>query len=207
LIGGAVAASKLAEDAGASHPLLAGFVGVGLVFTLLIEQVIARAVALVDPERALRATLVAAGLTYFPLLPVAEPAFRVLRWVRETFRARREGSEPDEDDVRAYLDVGEEEGILEGHEGSLIEGVLEFSDAIVREVMTPRTEMAAISETASMDELASLVTRTKHSRIPIFRGSIDHIVGFVHARDLFKHWGGEPKANTVGELASAVHIV
>lgn len=207
LIGGAVAASRLAEQAGASHPLLAGFAGVAVVFTLLIEQVIARAITLVDPERAFRATLVAAGLVYFPLLPVAEPAYRVLRWVRETFRPRAEDAEPDEDDVRAYLDVGEEEGILEGHEGSLIQGVLEFSDTIVREVMTPRTEMAALPESAAMDELASLVTRTRHSRIPIYRGSIDHVVGFVHARDLFKHWGGERKAHTVGELASAVHVV
>jgi CBS domain containing-hemolysin-like protein len=207
LIGAAVAASYFAEDAGVRHPLLAGFLAVALVFTLLIEQVVARAVSLVNPEKALRATILAAGIVYVPLLPIAEPAYRLLGWVRRTFVGARDGAPPDEEDVRAYLDVGEEEGILEAHEGTLIESVIEFSDTLVREVMTPRTEMAALPETARLEDLVSLVVGSRHSRIPVYRGSIDHVVGFVHARELFQFWSRPPVDRTVGELASPVHVV
>ena len=207
LVGAAVAASHFAEDAGVRHSLLAGFIAVALVFTLLIEQVVARAVSLVNPERAFRATILAAGIVYVPLLPIAEPAYRLLRWVRKTFVGARDDAPPDEEDVRAYLDVGEEEGILEAHEGTLIESVIEFSDTLVREVMTPRTEMAALPEAARLDDLVSLVVESRHSRIPIYRGSIDQVVGFVHARELFQFWRQPPLDRTVGELASPVHVV
>src|SRR5262245_6943772 len=180
LIGAAVTAARLADVLGAIHPLLAGFVAVVFVFTILIEQIGARAVVLINPQKAFQATLPAAGFVYLPLLPVAEPLYRLLLWVREASRPKSEDAEPDEEDVRAYLDVGEEEGILEAEEGSLVESVIDFTGTLVREVMTPRTEMATVSEGASVEELVAFVAKSRHSRIPIYRGSIDHVVGFVN---------------------------
>jgi probable rRNA maturation factor len=108
LIGAAVAAARLAEVLGADHPLLYGFIGVAFVFTLLIEQIGARAVVLINPEKAFRTTLPAAAVAYLPLLPLAEPLYRLLVWVRDASKRKDEDEEADEEDVRAYLDVGEE---------------------------------------------------------------------------------------------------
>jgi len=206
LIGAAVAAARLAETLGAAHPLLAGFVSVVFVFTILIEQIGARAVVLINPESAFRATLPAAAVVYFPLIPVAEPLYRLLLWVREASRRKDEDEEPDDEDVRAYLDVGEEEGILEAEEGSLVESVIDFTGTLVREVMTPRTEMGAVPESATLAELVEFVAKSRHSRIPIYRGSIDHIIGFVNTRDLFVHWKKD-EALRASELARPVHVV
>jgi magnesium and cobalt transporter len=66
--------------------------------------------------------------------------------------------------------------------------------------------MGAVPESASMAELVACVAKSRHSRIPIFRGSIDHVVGFVNTRDLFESWGKDesPRAS---DLARPVHIV
>jgi putative hemolysin len=206
LIGAAVAAARLAEVLGAVHPLLSGFIAVVFVFTILIEQIGARAAVLINPESAFRATLPAAAFVYFPLIPLAEPLYRLLLWVREASRRKDEDEEPNEEDVRAYLDVGEEEGILEAEEGSLVESVIDFTGTLVREVMTPRTEITAVPEGASLAELIEFVAKSRHSRIPIFRGSIDHILGFVNTRDLFVHWGKDENLRA-SEMARPVHVV
>jgi putative hemolysin len=205
LVGAAVVAAQLAEEIGWQRPLLASFLAVALLF-VLIEQLGARAIALIDPERALLITLPAAGLVHYPLLPLSWPLYQVLLWVRRRFPLNEEMEEPAEEDVKAYLAVGEDEGILEQEEGSLIESVIDFSGTLVREVMTPRTEMAAIPESSTIRDLVAFVAKVRHSRIPVYRGSIDHVVGFVNTRDIFEHWGREA-APSVASLVRPVHVV
>jgi len=206
LIGAALAAARACALLGATHPLAAAFAIVSALFTLTIEQLVARAVALVNPERAFAYTLPAAGLIHYPLLPVSTPVNRVLRWARARFPEPEGEGEPGEEDVRAYLAVGEEEGILEAGEGTLIESVIDFSDTLVREVMTPRTEMAAIPESATLAELVEVVARVRHSRIPVYRGTVDHVVGIVNTRDVFEHWG-ETGAIRAVDLSRPVSVV
>src|SRR4030095_5434269 len=148
----------------------------------------------------------AAAFVYSPLIPLADPLYRLLLWVREASRRKDEDEEPNEEDVRAYLDVGDEEGILEAEEGSLVESVIDFTGTLVREVMTPRTEITAVPEGASLAELIEVVAKSRQSRIPIFRGSIDHILGFVNTRDLFVHWGKDENLRA-SEMARPVHVV
>lgn len=102
-----------------------------------------------------------------------------------------ENSEDDEEEasdreIRAFLDMGEAAGIIEGEEGEIMESLVEFFDTTVREVMTPRTEMVAVAESASWNDLMSLFTETHKSRIPVYRETIDHVVGLVHVKQLIK---------------------
>ena len=69
-------------------------------------------------------------------------------------------------------------------EGRLIENVVEFHDAVVREVMTPRTEIVAVPESATLADLHDLMAERRHSRVPVFREQIDNIEGVVHLKDL-----------------------
>jgi putative hemolysin len=90
-----------------------------------------------------------------------------------------------DDEVRAYIDVGEEEGILEEGEGKLVQSIVDFGDRIAREVMTPRVEIQAMDVNGTTQALARLFSDTKYSRIPIYERDVDHIVGIVHVKDLF----------------------
>jgi magnesium and cobalt transporter len=70
----------------------------------------------------------------------------------------------------------------------MIQSILEFRDTLVREVMIPRTEMVAISSDAPIEEIIDLITRYGHTRIPVYSGSIDNIVGILNVKDLLKFW-------------------
>jgi CBS domain containing-hemolysin-like protein len=90
------------------------------------------------------------------------------------------------EDIAALITAGEEEGIIEEGDRKLIQSAAEFSSKTVREVMTPRPNIVAIDQNASLEELRDLVVREQYSRIPVIDGLIDVVLGFVHVRDLYE---------------------
>ncbi|MCP3177531.1 hemolysin family protein [Desulfuromonas sp. KJ2020] len=94
-----------------------------------------------------------------------------------------------EKDLQDIIEQSEEEGLINEGEGDMLHSIFEFGDTIVREVMVPRTDMVCCSLTASLDELLEAIISSGHSRIPIYEGSNDRIVGMVYAKDLLRFWG------------------
>ncbi len=108
------------------------------------------------------------------------------------------------DDIKTLVDVGSEEGEIDDEERSIIHSLINAKDTVVREVMTPRTEMDALEEDdATLDALIGLIVEKRHSRIPIYSDSIDNIRGIVFAKELlpFLHIGTEheKKAFSLGK--------
>ncbi len=136
-------------------------------------------------EPSLRSLIAISHVFYYLFWPLLFP----LRWTMSRVEARRDentaGDEVSDDEVRAYIDVGEEEGILEEGEGRLVQSIVDFGDRIAREVMTPRVEIQAFDVSGSTPALAALFSETKYSRIPVFERDVDHVVGIVHVKDLF----------------------
>jgi CBS domain containing-hemolysin-like protein len=97
---------------------------------------------------------------------------------------REDEGEVTEDEIEAFIDVGTREGILDPGEDDLIQRVIDFGDAVVRSVMTPRIDMVCAPVSSSLETLAELFLSSKHSRIPVYEDSVDHIVGILHIRDL-----------------------
>ncbi len=113
----------------------------------------------------------------------------------ESVEAAEEDEEEASDrEIRAFLDVGEAAGIIEGEEGEILESLVEFFDTTVREVMTPRTDMVAVPESASWEELMETFGKTHKSRVPVFRETVDDVVGVVHVKNLIRDFieGGRP---------------
>ncbi len=90
-----------------------------------------------------------------------------------------------EDELVVMIDEIQEEGILEQHEGELIRSAIEFDDIFVDEVLTPRVDVIAADKSVSESELKDIFRKTGYSRIPIYDGTIDRIVGVVSAKDFF----------------------
>jgi len=90
------------------------------------------------------------------------------------------------ENVEAFIAAGAEEGILEEEDRKLIQSVVAFGDKSVREVMTPRPSIVAISVDKSLEDLRQLVIHEQYSRIPVYRENIDNMIGFVHVRDMFE---------------------
>lgn len=89
-----------------------------------------------------------------------------------------------EDEIKTIVSVGAEEGVIESEEEEMIHSIFDFTDTIAREVMVPRTDMAAVEVDESLRDLLSVVTHTGHSRIPVYKESMDQIQGVAYAKDL-----------------------
>ena len=90
-----------------------------------------------------------------------------------------------EEEIRNLVDSAGETGEMESDETELIHSVLEFSDTVAREIMTPRTDLDAVPIDINPYDLVELIQESGHSRIPIYEGRDDDIVGIIHAKDLF----------------------
>jgi putative hemolysin len=88
------------------------------------------------------------------------------------------------DEIRLLVAQGHEQGVVEQDEREMIQGVFEFSETVAREVMTPRIDIIAVPVEVTLEELVALVVQEGHSRLPVFEGSIDSVVGVLLTKDL-----------------------
>ena len=89
-----------------------------------------------------------------------------------------------EDDIKTLVNVGVEQNVLEEGERELIHSIIEFGDTIVREVMTPRTDMIAVAATAPAKRALDLVIADGYSKLPVYDETVDNVIGVVHDREL-----------------------
>jgi putative hemolysin len=90
-----------------------------------------------------------------------------------------------DEEVQAYIDVGEEAGVIEPAEGKLLQSIVDFGDRLAHEIMTPRIDVLAFDARQQIEILAKMFSESKYSRIPIYETSIDQITGIVHIKELF----------------------
>lgn len=91
-----------------------------------------------------------------------------------------------EEEIRHMIDVAEQEEEIEEEERELIHSIFEFGDTIVREVMVPRTDMVVVEAEASVGDALERIIKAGYSRIPIYEGDTDNIVGVLYAKDLLR---------------------
>jgi putative hemolysin len=120
------------------------------------------------------------------------PLYLVLRTIKKWLnRFQPQGPDHDmtEDDFSTIIDKQEAEGTLDAHEAELIQSAIEFSETAVKDVLTPIEKMVALPESALQSEdLPNLLISLKFSRIPIYRGSLQHIVGILSVRTYFQNY-------------------
>ncbi len=100
-----------------------------------------------------------------------------------------------EEELRLLMDLGAEEGVIEEEEKEMIHGVFEFGDTMVREIMTQRTDMKRLDVNTTFSEVLGFVIETGHSRIPVYEGNIDNIIGILYAKDLLQYMSDEKSFN------------
>ncbi len=93
-----------------------------------------------------------------------------------------------EEEIKTLVDAGSEEGVLEDEEKEMIYSIIRFGDTVAREVMVPRIDIVALDIDAGLDDALELIIKEGHSRIPIYRETIDNIEGVLYAKDLLEVW-------------------
>ena len=174
------------------QPLPMAFVTMVFCF-LLFREVVPNIVARKNPEKVLVLLLPAFRIYARVVNPISRPLARLVSYFVSN------GGKPEEkateEEVQAFLDAGKEEGILEGDKERMVQSILYLGDKVVREVMTPRTEIVAIPENATVGELRALFAEQKYSRVPVYREDLDHVVGLVYVIDLIAAHESPPQAS------------
>jgi len=139
------------------------------------------------------------------LRPLAAPLIRLSPAPKAAVTDVEE-EEATEAEIQAYLAAGEAAGIFEGGEGEYVESLVDFFDTVVREVMTPRTEMVTVADTDSYRRLLEVFAETRKSRIPVYHETVDRIIGVAHVKSLVAHLlrGEEPP---IADLARECPVV
>jgi CBS domain containing-hemolysin-like protein len=99
-----------------------------------------------------------------------------------------------QEEIKTMVDAGEEGGVIEEEEKEMIYSIFEIGETMAREIMVPRTDMLALDVSTPLHEAVSAALAAGHSRIPVYDGTVDNIVGLLYAKDLLRVWqeGGQP---------------
>ena len=112
-----------------------------------------------------------------------------------------------ENELEFLISVSEKEGVLENQKKEMLHSIFEISDTYAKEVLIPRTEMIAISVTASIDSIVDLAKETGYSRIPVYEGSLDNIIGILYVKDLLKFFIGDLKQLDLKKILRKVYFI
>jgi len=117
-----------------------------------------------------------------------KPYFFSLDKIFNTFKKEEKRQEEDvsEKEIKAYIDMGMEQGFLEEKERIMLENIIDFSETLVNEIMTPRTDMVVVSFDSTYEEVKETFMESNFSRLPVIENSLDNIKGIIFLKDFFK---------------------
>ena len=178
---------------------------------ILIGKLVPRTAALARPEHYAR--LVALPLLAFswivkPLtVLISVPFRRASREIRERVPAGEAGAIHGPDELRLLVEQSEEVGALEPQDADLLEGVFEFTEKTADDVMTPRTELVALPLDATLEQTLAVVEESGFSRVPVYNGTIDHIVGLLLVKDLLPTVQRSAADFSLRRIMRTVHLI
>lgn len=178
------------------HAIALGAVVVAISFcSLVLGELVPKRLALRNAERL--ACFVSRPMR--ALETIATPAIRVMGWATSAVMLLFGGDQPGAEqsvsleDIQHLIKAGKDEGVLEAAEQTIALEALRLGERTVRDIMRPRIEMEAIDVATPPPEVIGSVAMSGFSRLPVYEGDLDHIIGFVHFKDLFRqHYLGWP---------------
>jgi CBS domain containing-hemolysin-like protein len=172
------------------------YVVVATLVAFALVDAMARWVVTRDPERW--------GLRMLPLIGAFKVLFglpeRVLYFPIRTVLREREESEEEEEILR-LIELEDDEGEIEEDERKMIKGVFGLEDTAVREIMTPRTDIVALDAEADSKDALRVVADQGYSRIPLYEGNLDNVVGVVYVKDLMRYLALGPDLPKLRDIA------
>jgi CBS domain containing-hemolysin-like protein len=173
--------------------LVGGGLGVAIsvtvmtVLTFIFAEVAPKTYAVQHTDRA--ALAVAPFVYVLTRLPVLGQLTRLLIAIGNVVtpgKGLKSGPFVSEDEIKAMVDEAERDDVIEEEEREMIHSIFEFGDTILREVMVPRPDMVAVPLSTSLQEVLELILRTGYSRIPVYDGTVDEVVGLAYAKDVLR---------------------
>jgi CBS domain containing-hemolysin-like protein len=190
--------------------LLLSMAGFFIVFEHLLPLLIVRR----DPEQVLIRLLPTFKLLERPIRPITLSLVGLIATLRPARHAGVvESEQPPEavedagDAAHAYLEAGEQEGLIEREDRRLIQSIVDFGDTLVRDVMTPRPDVVGIPIDATLRVVRLVFAEQQYSRLPVYRETLDHLQGFIFIKDLIRITDANPDDQVVSKLLRPAYFV
>ncbi|MCL2420727.1 MAG: hemolysin family protein [Defluviitaleaceae bacterium] len=132
--------------------------------------------------------LFSAPLLHFLMIMLTPVNFLFLKWkglLSRIFKTEND-DRMTEEELYSYVEEAQQDGVIDEEGRQLLDNAIEFNELRASDILTPRIDVAGISEDSTPEEVSQLFFETDYSRLPVYRESIDNIVGVVHMRDFFK---------------------
>jgi putative hemolysin len=155
------------------------------VVLFIFAEMTPKSIAAASPVAISRAVAVPMAWTMKILSPVVNVLTRISSGMLRRFGVPEKAPSLTEEEMKSLFNLGAEEGVIHGEERKLLHKVLEFGDRTVRDIMVPRTKVVAVPETARFEDVRLVLKEHKFSRVPVYRGTLDNVVGILNAKDLF----------------------
>jgi CBS domain containing-hemolysin-like protein len=173
--------------------VLAALTGATTAGILFFGEIVPKTLGKRHPVRVALWSIPMVHLLYWLLWPVSTGLVRATNWLVALFgSARPTGPAVTSDEIEYLIEMGTREGVLDEVKEELLNSVLEFADRVVKEVMVPRTKMVALEKTATPEEVVRVVTSNPFSRMPVYEGSVDNVVGILLVRDIIQELARGP---------------
>jgi putative hemolysin len=193
---------------GGRGPVLIAVVIASALF-LLLGQAVPRALARTKPSTTAGALL---SLARFVAMLV-RPLSALSDGAADLFTRLFGGEQPDtvpagsEDELLIITRDDHDDGVIEPEERKMIDNVLRLEETSARDIMVPRVDIVAVAEDASSQDIVDAITEKGHSRVPVFRESIDEIVGILYAKDLLPFVIGSTRTLPIKQLLRPAYVV
>ena len=190
--------------------LLLSTAGFFIVFEHLLPLLIVRR----DPEQVLIRLLPTFKLLERPIRPVTLSLVGLIATLRPARHTGVVESEQPPEAVEdtgevahAYLEAGEQEGLIEREDRRLIQSIVDFGDTLVRDVMTPRPDVVGVAVDATLREVRQVFAEQQYSRVPVYRETLDHVQGFIFIKDLIRITDAPQDEQVVSRLLRPAYFV
>jgi len=179
------------------------------VLVLLLSELTPKVFASRYTQLTVRLTVLPLYLFTILIYPVAEMLSEIIRLTFTKLKLDKSKTAITEKELSDLAELGHERGTLEEDEHEIITSFVEFKTVLVGEVMTPRVDMVAVPLDINFEDLIQTITKSGHSRFPVYKSGLDKIVGIIHAKDLLKFLKNQTfkKEETLNQLKREVIFV
>jgi putative hemolysin len=181
----AIGSTAAAHAGWSAARTVAATTAVATLVVLFFGEIVPKMMGKRHPVRVSLATIPAVVVLSTLLWPVSTAVTRATMALMALVGAKGKASPSvTSEEIEYLIEMGTKEGVLDEVKEELLNSVLEFADRVAREIMVPRTRMVAIDKDASPDELVRIVTENPYSRMPVYEGSVDNVVGILLVREI-----------------------
>lgn len=172
------------------------------VVVLLFGEITPKFLASVYPEKMCFVFYPLMQLFYWLLMPVCKIFDGYKALLKKMFKLKKDDETVTGEELLSLVDEAEESGTLKEDESELVRSALEFDDLKVEDILVPRVNVFAVDEDSTMDEVKDVFQKTGYSRLPVYKETIDNVVGLIHERDFFAGYikGEENISHLVQEI-------